>query len=199
MLDLMMPVMDGFELLKALAADVAYQNIPVIVTTGNSDRENELRALGLGAWDFVTKPYDPPIIKFRLKNAIDRSQLAAFEQLKYLAEYDTLTGVFNKTKFFTECRRMLDGRPTITFMFIRLDIDRFNLVNGFYGTAAGDTLLQYVADSIRLFASGRPHTVYGRIEGDIFGILTPYLGVDTTEEIVQGLGLLRVGKGVSIP
>ena len=94
-LDLLMPVMNGYEWLEKIARMPECNNIPVIVTTANSDRKSETKALELGAWDFVSKPYDAKTIKFRLKNAIDRSQLSAFKQLKYLAEFDSLTGIFN--------------------------------------------------------------------------------------------------------
>ncbi|MEG2208195.1 MAG: response regulator, partial [Clostridia bacterium] len=100
LLDVVMPVMDGFTFLETLRNDAAFQNLPVIVTTGNNDHENERKALSLGAWDFVSKPYDPEIIRFRLRNTIDRSQLAALQQLKYLAEFDALTGIYNKSMFF---------------------------------------------------------------------------------------------------
>lgn len=94
-----MPVMNGYQLLSALK-NTLFTDIPVIVTTGNSCQINESKAFDLGAWDFVSKPYNANILKSRLKNAIVRSETSAFEQLKYLAEYDALTDIFNKAKFF---------------------------------------------------------------------------------------------------
>ena len=82
MLDLLMPFMDGYEFLNIITSTPEYSNIPVIVTTASFDRENEIKALEMGAWDFVSKPYDAKIIKFRLKNAIDRSQLSALKKVK---------------------------------------------------------------------------------------------------------------------
>ena len=77
--DLVMPVMNGYEFLEAVRDIPKYANIPIIVATGNGDNENEIKALELGAWDFASKPYNPTILRFRLKNAIERSQMAAFE------------------------------------------------------------------------------------------------------------------------
>ena len=144
-LDLVMPVMDGYAFLSDTHCDPAYQNLPIIVSTGNGDSENEREALKLGAWDFVSKPYDPEILKFRLKNAIERSQLTALHQLKYLAEYDPLTEIYNKTKFFEMTRTMLDASHQESFVFLRLDIDRFQLINSYYGSAEGDKLLKHFA------------------------------------------------------
>ncbi|MEG1676102.1 MAG: response regulator, partial [Clostridia bacterium] len=68
MLDVVMPVMDGFAFLEAIHSNSKHENLPVIVTTGNNEHSSERKALSLGAWDFVSKPYDPEIIRFRLKN-----------------------------------------------------------------------------------------------------------------------------------
>ncbi|MEG1814184.1 MAG: hypothetical protein RR337_12915, partial [Clostridia bacterium] len=86
--------------LKAIQKSNSYGNLPIVVTTGSDNHDHERRALSLGAWDFVSKPYDAQVILFRLKNAIARSQLTALKELKYLADYDALTGIYNKTKFF---------------------------------------------------------------------------------------------------
>ncbi|MEG0902551.1 MAG: response regulator, partial [Clostridia bacterium] len=122
MLDLVMPVMDGYAVLSFLQGDARYHNLPVIVTTENNDIDNEIKVLGLGAWDFVSKPYNPEIIRFRLRNTIDRSQLAALQQLKYLAEFDALTGIYNKSMFFRATREMLDANPEEAFVFLRFGV-----------------------------------------------------------------------------
>ncbi|MEG1846478.1 MAG: response regulator, partial [Oscillospiraceae bacterium] len=174
MLDIIMPVMDGYEFLKKIKENERYNNVPIIITTGNSDSENEIKTLELGAWDFVSKPYNAKIIKFRLKNAIDRSQLGIFNQLKYLAEFDTLTNIYNKSKFFMETERMLKKYSDEDFAFIRLDIDRFQLINSYFGTSEGDRMLMYIASQIMMIETYFEKTTYGRIESDIFGVCVPY-------------------------
>ncbi len=169
-LDIVMPVMNGHEFLGIVSKDEKYKNIPIIVTTGYADRNNELKALELGAWDFVTKPFDPKILKFRLKNVIDRSQLAAFNQLKYLAEYDDLTGIYNKNKFFQESGELLKENVDVKFVVVRLDINRFSLINDFFGNKEGNRLLKYIADHITMFFDTQRKCVFGRIESDVFGM-----------------------------
>ena len=168
MLDLVMPVMDGYAFLSEISRCEQYKNLPVIVSTDNDDQNNELHALELGAWDFVSKPYNREIIRFRLKNAIERSQLTALRQLKYLAEFDALTGLYNKTQFFLETERLLKDYPEKQFVFLRFDIARFSLVNFYYGTAEGDRLLQYIAQQLQLLAAQLDHCCFGRIEADEF-------------------------------
>lgn len=97
-LDLVMPKIDGYELLTLIHHNLLLKNIPIVVITENDDIENEIKALECCTWDFVTKPYNPDIIRFRLNNVITRSQLTAFKQLQYISEYDSLTGVYNKKK-----------------------------------------------------------------------------------------------------
>ncbi|MEG1683901.1 MAG: diguanylate cyclase, partial [Oscillospiraceae bacterium] len=140
----------------------------------NGDAGNERRALALGAWDFVTKPFDADILLFRLGNAIDRSQLAALKQLKYLAEYDALTGIYNKTKFFDATRKMIDASRGERFVFLRFDVDRFQLINSFFGTAEGDKLLIYIADQMAADAKKCEKATYGRIESDVVALCVPY-------------------------
>ncbi|MEG1540852.1 MAG: EAL domain-containing protein [Oscillospiraceae bacterium] len=184
MLDLVMPIMDGFAVLEALLSDGRFGNLPIIVTTGSSDDDNEIKALRLGAWDFVSKPYNPEIISFRLKNAIDRSQLSALKQLQYLAQYDALTGIFNKAKFFKVTRDMIDASPQESFVFIRFDVDRFQLINSFFGAVEGDKLLIYIAEHLVEDAAGFGNASYGRIESDVFGFCLPY-DPRTTEFMIE--------------
>ncbi|MEG1985292.1 MAG: EAL domain-containing protein, partial [Oscillospiraceae bacterium] len=174
MLDLIMPVIDGYDLLKLLQEDNRYNNLPKLVITGYSSTDSERKALSLGAWDFVSKPYDGEIILFRLKNAIDRSQLSALKQLKYISEYDGLTGIYNKTKFFAATRSMLDASRNESFVFLRFDVDRFQLINSFFGTAEGDKLLIYIAERMAEDAKKCSKATYGRIESDVVALCMPY-------------------------
>lgn len=172
-LDLIMPVLDGFGFLKAIQKMDAYKNLPLIVAADNMGDQSAVEALKLGAWDFITKPYNGDIIRFRLKNAIERSQFSAFNQLKFLAEYDTLTGIYNKTKFFQMTRKMLDANPGTLFAFLRLNIDQFQLINSFFGSEEGDKLLCFLADSFRAAYSSDTYT-YGRMEADVFAACFAY-------------------------
>lgn len=73
LLDLLMPVMDGYAFLSALSK-TPYDLIPIIAVTGENDIESEQKILELGAWDFVSKPYQPMTLLTRLRYAISRSE-----------------------------------------------------------------------------------------------------------------------------
>ncbi len=164
------------------------QNLPVIIADdlsypGVEKREKE--ALMHGAWDFVTIPADPSVIKFRLKNAVNRSQLPALNQLKYLAEHDPLTGIFNKNRFFEETREILSIGNSDNYAFIRFDINRLQLINSFFGNEAGDKLLKHIAHTVTDYGKFLYEYSYGRIEADIFAVCIPYESEESVNEFVN--------------
>lgn len=93
LLDVMMPVMDGYNFLDRIKGDAELSLIPVIVMTqGNSD-EDEVAALAHGATDFVPKPYRPQVILHRVSGIIKLRETAAMiNQL----QYDRLTGLYSR-------------------------------------------------------------------------------------------------------
>ena len=182
MLDLVMPILDGSGFMQIYQKIEKYRRIPVIVVASDGDAKTERGCLELGAWDFVRKPYDPLVIHFRVKNAIERSQHELSRELRYRAEYDMLTGIYNKNHFFEAARLLLDRNPSEEYVFIRLDIERFQLVNSFYGVSEGDGLLRYIGGELQSFAGGSGRIAYGRIDADVFGICMPYGGKDEVIE-----------------
>ena len=184
-LDLVMPQMDGFEFLREYRKVDSYRRIPVIVASVERDVKTEKACLALGARDFIGKPYDPQIVRFRVENAVRSSEQQLSRELRYRADYDMLTGIYNKTHFFEATRVLLKRHPEETYAFLRLDIEKFQLVNSFFGSSSGDGLLQYIAKEIRKFAGDTEQIAYGRIEADIFGICMPYRGEETMLELVR--------------
>ncbi len=185
LLDLVMPVMDGYTFLSQLERTPSY-GVPVIVTTGNSARENEKQAFNLGAWDFVPKPYDPQILKYRLQSAIARSENAALEKIKHMTEHDSITGLHNRNKFFEDSRSILLSNPELDFAFVRFDVDRFSLINTFFGNAQGDRLLKFIAAHLQKFVTENfSVATYGRIEADEFAFCCAYSQVEELQREVR--------------
>lgn len=71
LLDIIMPVMDGFQVLEHMRADEKLKHIPVVVATAKNEDESEVKAFIMGASDYISKPYRPLIIRQRLKNIIN--------------------------------------------------------------------------------------------------------------------------------
>ena len=184
LLDLGMPVMDGYAFMKLIKQDETLSGIPLIVITSCHEEKEEIKALEGGAWDYITKPYNSEVIKHRLKNAILRSEISQFKHLKYITEYDELTGTYNKNYFYEKTHKMLLSHPDRNFIFITFDIDRFSLINSFFGTIEGDRLIKYIAQNIPVFLRNFSYYTYGRIQGDTFAICLSEQG-ETEEDIKE--------------
>ena len=102
LLDLMMPGMSGFEILERMAASNVLQDVPTIVLTSSTDPRTKLKALELGATDFLAKPVDSSELVLRLRNT-----LAAKAYRDRLANYDLLTGLPNRHTFIDRLGRCL--------------------------------------------------------------------------------------------
>lgn len=86
LLDLILPGMSGFDFLEYIQRSAEYDHIPIIVTTTESDEANVLRALELGAIDFITKPYNPEIVRGKVNN-VCKTFLSRYEKLnEYVQE-----------------------------------------------------------------------------------------------------------------
>ena len=169
LLDIVMPVMDGYETLSAMQKDEKLARIPVIVTTGNTEKDAEKKALSLGATDFVTKPFDATIIKHRLDNLIKLSETSA---LVNALQLDRLTGLWNREAFFTRAAEAIAQRPAGYFVLASVDIDNFKVINDQYGTDRGDEVLKTLAKYLKKNFSGED-CLCGRISADNFILLFP--------------------------
>jgi serine phosphatase RsbU (regulator of sigma subunit) len=81
LLDIMMPVMDGFEVLSHLEADPALRDIPVIVISANSDLGNMVKGIQLGAEDYLPKPFEPVLLHARISSSLEKKRLHDLQQL----------------------------------------------------------------------------------------------------------------------
>ena len=166
LLDLMMPVMDGYGFLERHRASPELSLIPVIVMTQSDSEEEELMALRYGATEFVPKPYRPQIILHRVASIIKlRENAAMANQFKY----DRLTGLFSREYFYQRARECLQGNPDTAYSMICANIENFKVYNDSFGRKVGDQLLQEYASS--LLAQTQEGEVCGRYGADRFLIL----------------------------
>ncbi len=85
LLDIMMPILDGFEVLARLKADPATRDIPVIIISAANDMSNVVRGIKLGAEDYLPKPFDPVLLQARLTASLDKKRLRD-QEVEYLGE-----------------------------------------------------------------------------------------------------------------
>ena len=151
LLDVMMPVMDGYTFLDRVRDDAELSLIPVIVTTQSDGEEDEVSALAHGATDFVPKPYRPQVILHRVASLIKLRETAAMVNQ---FQYDRLTGLYSKGFFYQKVRERLDTDTEREFTIVCSDIENFKLYNDTFGREAGDRLLRETACCGRPPAAG---------------------------------------------
>lgn len=150
LLDVVMPEMDGFALLKQLQDEVITQFTPVILITSLTAIEHEQQGLMLGAVDYIAKPFHPLIVQARVNTHIKLYHYR--RQAEAQSMTDQLTGVANRrchdlssVKKWQEATRL-----QIPFSICMFDIDKFKVYNDTFGHPAGDKVITAVAETASL-------------------------------------------------
>ena len=163
LLDLMMPVMDGYKFLDFTKQDEELALIPVIVMTQGDSEEDEVSALAHGATDFVPKPYRPRVILHRVASIIKLRETAAMINQ---FQYDRLTGMYSKEFFYQKVREILDANPDKDYTIVCSNIENFKLYNDTFGREAGDRLLKESAKGMQMYIGDEG--ICGRYGADRF-------------------------------
>ena len=200
LLDIVMPVMGGMELLEILHQSDTLNNIPVIVTTSQESVNKEVRAMEMGAADFVTKPYNPTVVKCRVHNVMARqenewrkleqaAQDDKIKRMKHDIEIDALTGIYNRDSFITNVTRLLQENRDIRYSMVCFDISGFRMINELFNVETGDVVLKTAAAYFRTVSGKRG--IAGSLSADRFALCIPKDSLDI-ELLIQGLdGLMR--------
>lgn len=174
MLDLRLPGMDGLGVLDALRADMATSEVPVILISGQADDATRVRALDLGAADFIQKPISLGELRARMERTLRHTRRQT--HLRALAQTDVLTGLANlrafRERLDDEVRRALRYGTALTC--IMADMDHLKPVNDAFGHGAGDRAIAAVADVLR--SQLRATDLGARYGGDEFVLLLPHTG-----------------------
>lgn len=172
LLDVMMPDMDGYTLCALMREDPMLTDIPVVFLTAKHSEQDIEHGLGLGAVDYISKPFSMPILKARVRNHLALKRKG--DQLAELACTDALTHIANR-RFFDQ---MLDQewrraeRSKSELAVVMIDIDHFKEYNDSLGHCAGDQCLKKVATTLKA-AVHRPGDILARVGGEEFVVLLP--------------------------
>jgi len=192
LLDVGMPVMDGYEIFANLKSNPITNHIPVIFVTGFIEDKDEEKGLTLGAIDYITKPFNPAIVRARVRNHLAFQKMAqdlkqANLELTRVAATDFLTGVNNRRRFLElakgESVRL--GRGGRSFGVIMVDIDKFKSINDTHGHDAGDQVL--IAMAKACVEVMRDIDVVGRLGGEEFAMLLPETDLAGTQLAAERL------------
>ncbi|SBS30821.1 Phytochrome-like protein cph2 [Marinomonas spartinae] len=184
LLDVMMPGMDGFEVMMQLRHDVRTCAIPIIFITALSNEIHEEKGLLLGANDYIQKPLHTNIVRARIQ--LHLKLVKQQRMLERLANIDPLTSLANRRKYqdaiSMEWDLAITNQHHISLAII--DIDNFKQYNDCHGHAAGDCVLQQVAS---VFSKQFNHETYlvARYGGEEFVVLLPRLSKEESLTIVR--------------
>ncbi len=174
LLDLLMPGMDGYQVMEELKEIETDDYLPIIVITAQPD--HKLRALAAGAKDFISKPFDLMEVKMRIHNMLEVRLLYkklenSNQVLESLSLHDTLTGLPNRRLLIDRLSQAIAHahRYKHAMAVMYLDLDEFKQINDTLGHAAGDMLLSKIA--ARLVSAVRQEDTVARLGGDEFVIV----------------------------
>lgn len=168
-LDVQMPVMNGYEFLQAVNEDQLLQQVPILVATGSQIIDEEERCLEMGASDFVTKPYNRSIVLSRIGNIIKLKESAsALSDV----EFDELTGIYTRQAFFHHADRLLKQNPHVDYCLVISQIVDFTQIRERYGQQVADDL---VRENVHLLKTTQPKdAVLGRYSQSRLIAMEPY-------------------------
>lgn len=190
LLDIQMPVMNGFEFLEYVGQDAVYCKIPVIVTTVLDSVNDEKKCLELGAKDFIVKPYDALIVQLCVKNTI---YLRECNGIISELERDALTGFKNRKAYYSDIDAIEHdeekSKKPVGVIFV--DVNGLKEVNDSFGHEAGDELIAAVAKNITAIF---PEAKRYRFGGDEFVVLSYDTSEDVFNDRLKQLARLWDGK-----
>ena len=165
LLDLMMPVLNGFEVLETVRKDELLRQIPIIVLT--AERSAELQALQLGAADFIPKPFDEQdVILARVSRVVELSE---GRQLISAAERDKLSMLYTRNFFMEYAERIFQYHSELHMDAVVINIEQFHSINALNGRSFGDRVLQVIGEEINAFLT-ETEGIASRFEADRFAI-----------------------------
>lgn len=178
LLDLIMPGLNGMEVLRNLRSIETEQPSYVIIITSQGEKTDIVAGLDAGANDYLSKPFDTRELRARvavgrrmieLQQALVRSR----EELSYHASHDALTGLLNRRAVLKRLEDELQRHRRLrTALAVGMcDIDHFKQFNDTHGHLAGDDVLREVTQRMR--SQLREHDTAGRIGGEEFLIIAP--------------------------
>jgi len=200
LLDVIMPDMDGYEVCRFLKADPVLRDIPIIFITAMNQQEDEAIGLELGAVDYITKPFNPTIVRLRIRNQIELKRQR--DLLTRLSHLDGLTGIPNRRSLDeTLAREWRRGsRSTRPLSLMMIDIDHFKAYNDSCGHLAGDDCLRAVAQALKIPLE-RAADFVGRYGGEDFLGILPETDEEgammVARELLEGVASLNISHPAS--
>lgn len=166
LLDIVMPEINGIDLCQIIKSQSLTRDIPVIFTTSQVDEDSISNAYEAGANDYVCKPLKRRDVIARVNTQLKLRK--TIEDLEFLASRDTMTGIYNRRKFF-DLATVLFDESNKNFFLATIDIDYFKRVNDNFGHDAGDFVIKRITEIISHLLP--QNSIFARMGGEEFIVI----------------------------
>lgn len=169
-LDLNMPTLDGFAVVKKLREDPLFENLPVIILSASGSRDNKVKGLDLGIDDFITKSIDIQELLARIRMILKRNRQGL--------DANPLTRLPGNISIETRIEEAIAADKPLAVLY--LDLNQFKAYNDAYGYDAGDRVIRATAQLlVHQTRKAGTHDFVGHIGGDDYIILTDPVRMET--------------------
>ncbi len=192
LLDVLMPEMDGRQVLKTIKSDETLRHIPVIMITAHDEMNSTAECIANGAEDYILKPFNPVLLNARITASLEKKRLRDVER-EYLRLYDAATGLPNKDLFLLrlteEVKRSRLYASLFSVLVIRLE--RYRILMDSLGQVAGE---QYIVTLARRLSFSAPdRALIARLGRSEFAMLLfdlngPAQAIDAARTLFKDLG-----------
>ena len=183
LMDVLLPGVSGYDLVRSLRQDERHATLPVIVLTTQGELDSRIEAARAGGDEHLVKPVSPALLLSTVAARVERGRF-----LRLLVERDGLTGLLTHTALLERARVVIAKKrrdPSRQASWIMIDLDRFKAVNDDHGHPTGDQVLVRLAGLLR--ARLRQADVVGRYGGEEFAVVLEDLTVEDATRLVERL------------
>lgn len=166
-LDLIMPVMNGFQVLEYISNDEKFHTLPVIIISADDTLDNVVKGIELGAVDYLSKPFNTALLRARVRASLEKRYLREVEKT-YLKLFDQDTGLPNRKSFLENIQHLINAGESINAGMMSVAIPTFHEVASSWGEEQVSHLLNYVSITLQRIVG--EDALVSRISEDCFGI-----------------------------
>ena len=168
--DYIMDQLSGIDFLVSVRKLFNKNQLCVIGMSGADATSLSSKFLKLGANDFLVKPFSYEELTCRVSHNLE--MMESIRYLRYIADHDFLTGLYNRRAFFEKMGKVLADavKQQNQLLSAMIDIDFFKKINDAYGHEGGDTALKYLAQQLKTHFQGE---LVARLGGEEFALIVP--------------------------
>ena len=183
LMDVVLPGVSGYDLVRSLRQDERFTTLPVIILTTRGELDSRIEAARAGGDEHLVKPVSPGLLLSTVAARVERGRF-----LRLLVERDGLTGLLTHTTLLERARAAVAKKrrePRRHWVWMMIDLDRFKAVNDTHGHPAGDRVLVRLAGLLR--ARLRAADVIGRYGGEEFAVVLEDISGEDAVRLVERL------------